>query len=254
MKHTALRNELPAYALGSLSREEAGAIETHVLACAECREALHEYEEVMRLLPHALPVVEPPPSARSELLARLQHGAQPPRRPARPRPLVTRWSAIAAVLSVLLLMTLAIAIWGRPAELPPESPAERLANLRNQPTVEMLSMSGSPDAPSAAGQLIVNPGDTRAALLVSGLPPLPREHQYQFWFVQPDDTRVSGGVFSVDANGWAIVAVDAPRAFSRAWRCGVTEEPAGGSPEPTGRNVLTASYDLPLDPEYSEPG
>jgi anti-sigma-K factor RskA len=252
--HESLQTDLAAYALRSLNREEGEAIEAHLRDCAECRSLLHEYQETVRLLPHALPVVTPSPHARARLLASLQGGASPQPRSSRVRTVALRWYVLAAGAAVMLLMTLAFASWDGSGDRATTNPAGLLSDLRERPDVQMLAMTGSEDAPMAVGQIIVDPGDTRAALLVSGLPPLKDGYEYQFWFVQPDNTRVSGGVFTVDSNGAALVAVDAPKEFSRAWRCGVTEEPAGGSPGPTGRNMLTASYDQPEGTEYSEPG
>lgn len=254
VSHESLQSDLSAYALGSLSREETEAVESHLRECAECRNIVREYEEVMRLLPHALPIVEPSPSARAELLSRVQNSKLSGPPAPRTRQSFTPWYAMAAVAAIMLLTALVIAVWDRPGGQEDENPTGLVDDLRGRTTIQMLSMTGSEHAPAAVGQIIVDPGDTRAALMVSGLPALPSGREYQFWFVQPDSTRVSGGVFGVDANGSAIVAIDAPRGFSRAWSCGVTEEPAGGSPEPTGRNVLIASYDQPLDVEYAEPG
>jgi anti-sigma-K factor RskA len=251
--HESLRHDLPAYALGSLSVGEAAEVERHLDACEECRSALREYEEVMRLLPHALPIVEPSPSARAALLSRVQGNGQTGRRFPRARRAATHWYAFAAA-AILLLATVTVAMWDQSGNDPAENPIGLVDDLRGRETVQMLAMTGSEHAPAAVGQIIVDPGDTRAALMVSGLPALPSGYEYQFWFVQPDNTRVSGGVFRVDANGSAIVAIDAPREFSRAWRCGVTEEPAGGSPAPTGRNVLSASYYEPVDTDYPDPG
>jgi anti-sigma-K factor RskA len=157
--------------------------------------------------------------------------------------------AAAGIAACLLVASIAIAVMrlGSSDAIPSDDPAALLAELRHRPGVQMLVMVGSPNAPSAVGQIMLDPGDTRAAMLVSGLPPLRVDQAYQLWFVQPDETRISGAVFSVDSNGAAIVAVNAPPDFSRDWRCGVTEEPAGGSAAPTGRNVLIARY--AADPE-----
>lgn len=256
-RHAEIQSELPAFALGSLSPSESDAVAAHLKTCGECRSALHEYHEVMRLLPHALPMVSPSPAARHLLLERV-HGHEGRRARGLPGWLATqRWRELAAVATLLLILVAgALVVTGErsPEETPVTNPAALLSDLRDRPSVQMLAMTGSEHAPSAVGQIIVDPGDTKAALLVSGLPQLGWGREYQFWFVEPDDSRVSGGIFTVDANGAAIVAIDAPAEFSRAWRCGVTVEPAGGSAAPTGKNVLTASYERPLDAEYDEPG
>jgi anti-sigma-K factor RskA len=78
----------------------------------------------------------------------------------------------------------------------------------------------------------------RAQLSVAGLPALPPDQQYQLWFIQPDQMRVSGGVFRVTAAGTAVVDILLPADYRTYQRVGITVEPAGGSPTPTGPNVL----------------
>jgi anti-sigma-K factor RskA len=249
------RDDLPGYALGSLTPGEAARVEAHLAACAACRTVVDEYREVLGLLPRGLPVAAPSPASRDALLLRVREaqGHNQPLAPLRQRAVWWRRAALGLAAFVLLLAVSATTLLLRSgADDTSDDPGRLLAELRQRPGVQMLAMVGSQHAPAAVGQLVVDPGETRAALLVSGLPPLPRDHVYQFWFVEPDQTRVSGAVFTVDANGSAIVAVDAPQEFSRHWRCGVTEEPAGGSPGPTGRNVLAANYDAPPG-EYNAP-
>lgn len=73
MSHTASHEELRGlaalYALGALDGEEAGVFERHLReGCGACAEELRDYESVAAQL---APPVEPPPSARAKLLARV---------------------------------------------------------------------------------------------------------------------------------------------------------------------------------------
>lgn len=248
--HDALRDDLAGYALGALSTAEASHVEAHLAGCSECQAILAEYAIVLNLLPHGLPISQPSPESRRALLERAHEvsQAQTPARTPRVVPLRVVAAVAACLLVIFAATSAAFLAWGSgrsDRNDAQDDPAMLLAQLRQRPGVQMLAMVGSEAAPAAVGQIVVDPGDTRAALLVSGLPPLTQEQVYQFWFVQPDEQRISGAIFTVDTNGAAIVEIKAPEEFSRDWRCGVTEEPAGGSSEPTGRNVLAASYDAP---------
>ena len=239
--HTAIRDDLPGYALGALDASDRQRVAEHLRACADCRARLGEYEEVARLLPLGLPVTQPAPSTRAELLARArqQRWAQHGRLRALATTAQGRW--LAAVAAALCFMLASVVGWGivrddaRDSERP-------FGNLLQQPGARVFPMVGSQMAPDAMGQLIVASGTRDAGLIVTGLPQLPPDKDYQFWFVTPNESRISGAVFEVDDAGEAIVAVTAPERFSEEWRCGVTEEPDGGSPEPTGPNVLRAAY------------
>ena len=50
--------------------------------------------------------------------------------------------------------------------------------------------------------------------------------------------RTSGGVFSVYDEGYGVLKIDAPEPLISYQNVGITIEPAGGSPGPTGERVL----------------
>ncbi|MGH9174587.1 MAG: anti-sigma factor [Vicinamibacterales bacterium] len=241
--HDTFSDDLAAYALGSLEPEDAARLERHLRDCAGCRQALREYDEVMRLLPLGLPPAEPSPGARRELIHRLRvaHDAQRRDSPPGwwPRLRVQALTVVAVVAFVLA----GAAVWSQFNRDNGDDAAAIVENLRDEPDTRIVALRGSEAAPQAVGQLVFQPGESRAGLVVSGLPPLPGDRAYQLWFIQPDDSRIDGGVFSVDEAGKAIVVIDAPAAYDYGWSCGVTEEPAAGSPQPTGRNVLRGVYE-----------
>jgi len=92
----------------------------------------------------------------------------------------------------------------------------------------------------ARGVVLLEPAAPTALLIVQDLPPLPPERTYQVWLVGGERQRDSGGVFRVDAQGFGLVPLTAPRPFTAYQRVGITEEPAGGSPGPTSPRVIGA--------------
>ena len=96
-------------------------------------------------------------------------------------------------------------------------------------------LSGTEAAPQATATLIQEPGAGSAFLLVQDLPALPEGQQYQVWKITgagPADA----GIFSSTESADQVVIVAAD--FFGADAIGVSVEPKGGSPQPTGAIVL----------------
>ena len=90
----------------------------------------------------------------------------------------------------------------------------------------------------ARGTLLLKPEEPNAVLIVQDLPPLQRDRAYQLWLVWGDRQRDSGGVFRVDAQGFGLLHITAPRPLTTYRAVGITEEPVGGSPGPTSPRVI----------------
>lgn len=169
------------------------------------------------------------PRAGPSLKTRLSEWWAAPRRRAQP----LAWTLTLAVIVGLLG-------WNLRLRQQHDTTAEARALLTAEDR-EVTPLTGSAQARGATARLVLRRDDPRAGLVVSGLPPLPPGRSYQLWFVRPDQTRASGAVFRVDAQGEAVVLVQIPETLGAFRGVGVTEEPAGGSPAPTGRNLLAGA-------------
>ena len=90
--------------------------------------------------------------------------------------------------------------------------------------------------------MVVYTNDGRYGLLVvNKLTTLPDSQQYQLWLVK-DGLRTDGGVFSVGKHGYFVMEIDSPERLTDYDSFGITIEPAGGSPGPTGERVLDGSF------------
>lgn len=248
-KHAEFRDLIPARALGSLDADEAVEVDRHLQACPACRAELADYEAVVDALALASLNAEPSPELRRRLLAEVgrdrpaqahEMAVAPVARAARPRapqtpPSSTIWVRPAwagYALLALLFVSLGALIWlaGRSPVEPPlvePSPVE-------PPTVTLNPLDA---ASEALGELRFDPTGGAATLEVWRMPPLPAEQQYQLWLAR-DGRRDSGAVFSVNDNGWAELPVEIAHSPGDFTSLGVTIEPAGGSPDPTGDEVL----------------
>lgn len=229
LKHTNIIELIPAYALGSLDAADAALVERHLPACAVCREELAAYEAVTDMLPAAAPLTALPADLKSRLMQQVsptspQQTAVPPTwwqsliENLRPTLSTRPWQPVLALAVVIILMG-AIVFW------------------RQTGTNSRIELTATTAAPDAQGIIEVAANGREATLTVTGLPALTTEQQYQLWLIR-DGQRTSGAVFSVAADGTAHISVDSERPLSDYSAFGITIEPAGGSPGPTGKRVL----------------
>jgi anti-sigma-K factor RskA len=79
----------------------------------------------------------------------------------------------------------------------------------------------------------------RWTLVTHDLAPLGAGRTYQLWLVTAKAERISAGTFNTDATGRAVVQATYALAEADLAAIAITEEPEGGSPQPTG-TILVA--------------
>ncbi len=267
---------LPGYALGCLDEEDLLKVARHLPQCAACRNELSTYWAAADQLALAAPLHTPPPDLKNRMLQRVEQAAQqaaapdalvkPPfsaRSPVAQKPSpassingmqdghlpgrVRGWQAgglLAALRSifsnpvrlaigvlVLLVAFMGVSnylLWQRVNSLQARVP---------QGNLMVVHMEGTNNAPQAQGYLMVFPNEQYGTLVVENTPPLQRGYQYQLWLVR-DGKRTNGGVFSVSDEGYGTLEVVADVPLVTFQSFGITIEPQGGSPGPTGKKVL----------------
>jgi anti-sigma-K factor RskA len=228
---------LAAYALDCLDEDEKEAVTRHLAQCAQCRAELGAYQEVAALLPYGGELVDPPPDLKARLMAQVQRQSQPnPSPAASPSWIegVVRWFHQSAPLwgtvslaLVILLVISNLLLWGQVRQMQAARP----------PQMQFVRMSGTQSAPMAEGVIVISVDGDHGTLVVDRLPALQAGKQYQLWLID-NGKRTSGGVFSVDAAGYGSLWVSSPNPLASYGSFGVTVEPQGGSPGPTGQKVL----------------
>lgn len=229
---------LPAYALGALDDVEVKEVEEHLKGCAACRRELARYEDVARDLAYAVPRSEPPAELKQRILGEISGTATAL---AAPDEVASTWweRRLLAVqqfftgpvwrpVLLLLLVVLGIgnlALW------------RRLQQAQDAAPFRAVRLAGTENADEATGVIIISEDGAHGALIVQQLPMLGEEHEYQLWLIDNGE-RTDGGTFSVDEDGYRSHYVSAPRPLGDYEAFGVTIEPAGGSPGPTGPQVL----------------
>jgi hypothetical protein len=179
----------------------------------------------------------------------------PSRRPWTASPVVA-WgvAAVVGIAAVLVLSVMSVRTTTREHQLVIEraatsmriaalqdsvaSQSETVRHLTGKQVSVMQLTSGAPRAPW--GWMFWDHATNHWTLVAHDLPPAAAGKTYQLWLVTPK-AKISAGTFDPAADGSAevqatyLLAPDSLRAIA------VTEEPAGGVPQPTGRFVITAT-------------
>ena len=235
--HASLDAAAP-YALGALSAEERAAFEAHLADCAICRAEVQALREVSGLLAHAAAAATPAPALRERIL-----------REARAvRPLGGRglpWLAVAA--AVVLAVAAGVAylkergsrqMLERAVAVARDSLAaqQQLVATLLAPDVNTAVLASKGRPPTA--RVFWNPSRHRVVIAVFDLPPAPAGRIYQLWAIQTGKAPVSLGIFNTAPDGRLTTSLDVPPALVAFDVTAVTEEPAGGSPQPTQQPFL----------------
>lgn len=226
---------IPAYALDSLDEQEHLLVAEHLVSCESCRAELAAYQDIVDDLPLGMAVSEPPTDLKDKILASARKRTAPQHesvsaswwerffRVFRGAP---AWGMVSLVL-ILVLGASNLFLWGR------------LSTLEQTEHDGFISvhLDGTEAAVSATGLLVISPDGEYGTLVVDGLPYLDESQQYQLWLIE-DGQRTDGGVFSVSEEGYGTLLIESPRHLISYPQFGITIEPAGGSPGPTGEKVL----------------
>ena len=269
----------PAYALGALDPDERAAFAAHLAGCADCRAEVRAYEEVATLLAAAVPPVAPPPALRARVVdAARAAGAPAASGPARPAAAPDMLAAARAArdarrphraagarwlpwLAAALALVAALGAGGRwrgerAARLAAEGALARaLAAQRD-------SLAGALAARDSLLAALLDPDVQVARLAATGAAPSVRVHwqrrggvvvltaaalpvpaagrTYQLWGIDRGGAPQGLGTFVPAADGGARVVLRVPTGAAMDV-VAITEEPAGGSPRPTGAPILSGT-------------
>jgi len=226
---------LSAYALGCLDGAENAHVEAHLAKCETCRLELQTYQEIVDVLPLAVSYIDPPPGLKAEIMQR----ASEMKKPAHKSQRTSWWEQITRILrqgapawglaslALILLLGVNNLFLG-----------QRVNQLeKSQPVFMTITLQGTESSPAASGLLVISQDGEHGSLIVDGLAALDPSMQYQLWLIR-DGQRTNGGVFSVDPGGYGSLWIDSPQPLVSYSEFGITIEPAGGSPGPTGEKVL----------------
>jgi len=242
-QHSLLRENIPAYALGTLDAEELAALEAHLQTCESCRAELAEYRTIGESLLAAIPSRQPSAALRKRLQSQLPSA----QKQARPRFV---WSfgqfAVGAALGLLLFMSIFSIVQMRLILNQQASLQQQLKT--SQFALSMLAYPGTQAYPIAdggetSGSVLLDRERNTIALVMWRLPELSQNQTYQIWLIEPDGHRVSAGLFRPQQDAsYTTQPVFADQNISQFTGVGVTIEPSGGSDQPTGPRLFKVDF------------
>lgn len=206
---------LAAFSLDALTSEDAAAVRAHLVTCRRHDEALGGLQAVADLLPLAAAEREPRAELRSRLLDAFDGEVAATRvRPissARRPSFAPRYRfAYLAAAAVLVLTIVGLAVWNIVLQTG--------GGHEGMMVVQLVGDTGS-------GELVYVP-DQQVAVIKLDLPELPSDRTYQAWRI---DNGQKASLGLVPSTG--VVAMDVD--LSDAGSVAISEEPAGGSDQPT---------------------
>ncbi len=244
---------VPAYSIGATDPEETNIVNSMLAACPTATTELASFAKLSAALLYSAPPVPTPAGLEERLRAALR--SAPP--VVEPPPSV--WTRIkqslawlpqsspqwAAAGVILLLLALNIYAINQNRQLRAQVVYLAQQQMQYAQAIHLLAATNPPvltlpavqENSPAQAQVRWDTNAGVAVLNADAFPPLPANMAYQLW-LRRDGERSSAGIFTVDQSGtgWLVFPINQPLDSLEAM--GITPEPAGGSPGPTGDAVV----------------
>ncbi|MCC7372031.1 MAG: anti-sigma factor [Chloroflexi bacterium] len=258
-----VRELTPLHALNVLDVDERDVVDDHLRNCPTCETDLASYLEVTAQLALALPQSDPSTGLKDRVLAQARKPRALPSPPlARGGAPIPIWQSTRAqrlrstltslVAGVAVIVAAGSSYWAYNLQSQLDAQNARIATLTERAqnyqrvasvlqaadTQIRVLQSTQPTQP-AFGRVYIDPETSEGMLMVRNLPPLPPGRVYQLWVARANGERESAGILTwTDKAGNGYTLIKCPDALARWNTFGVTEEPTGGSPAPTGSRLL----------------
>jgi hypothetical protein len=121
--------------------------------------------------------------------------------------------------------------------------AQSLALLR-QPGLQLIALKETPDAPPAAGHVLVSAASGRALRYAFDPQAVPRDKTYELWWITGRAGPVRAGIFQPDERGVGRIEAEIPPDAGPIQAAAVTVEPAGGMSKPSGTDGAARQCEL----------
>ncbi len=234
-----LEELIAGYVLGDLSTEEAEELRYLLAEHPELSTEVNRLQEVLELMPYALPEIAPPPHLRSAIFeatdVAIKHQPTTKRFP-------SAWSKIAVSFAALLVLVgldnyrLQQQLDVMQAQAAKQKDVIRM--LQN-PHTHLVSLKGMDSASAASGSMVMTPGEPKAVLILQNLPVLPKGQLYQLWSVA-DGKKLPAGQFNASDRGTVLVKLSIPASFKMTALV-VTVEKSLAPQKPDGPMVMTST-------------
>ncbi|HTD61175.1 MAG TPA: anti-sigma factor [Gemmatimonadaceae bacterium] len=268
MSHDEASESLAAAALDALSADEQAAVLAHAATCPQCGPELEALRQAMAELGNSTPPVRAPASPdveqrlkriRMRLLARAQADRAPIDISVAPkstrRSSMGTWLALAAAIVIVVLLlnqgrstTAALAQANQKAAAATaalDTAQAKIAQDQREikdltgPSTEVVGLNTT-GAAEATALMFWDKTNNNWAFYAHHVAPLPAGKSYQIWLITPTQ-KISAGTFTPAADSSVEVHATYALPPNALKGVAVSEEPAGGAPQPTGRIVIVGT-------------
>lgn len=224
-----------AYALDAVDADERRRFEAHYPTCAICAQEVLEFRETAAILAGGV-AVPPPADLKAQIMAEVGRTRQ--LSPVVPDPFAARRrlrpraaALLATAAAVVLVAVGSVALVGNRG---PGSDVE-VVDLLAAPDVRLATLEGE----SGTLQVVWSPARDEVAVVGAGLADPGPGRTYELWFLL-DDGVAPAGLFEPGSGGTIreVLAVDDIDGLG----FGVSIEPDGGSPQPTGPVLFVGQF------------
>jgi hypothetical protein len=253
MRCSELREKIPLYVADLLEESETVALREHLdSGCPGCAAELAGIREAFHQIPFALEPVEPSPIARARLMAAIRKDRLAASRPG------SGFRAVgvpAAAALVAALLGVAVGEWMHRGEIAAfreqvAGQAEELAQLKREmrraresivfvssPAVKVVDLAGKEPVAAARARVFWDRRRDAWQIYADNLPAAGSGKTYQLWIVTAE-AKISAGTFDTAQGPEAGGTVSVPATAGDPVAFAITDEPAGGSVQPTGSILL----------------
>jgi anti-sigma-K factor RskA len=217
--HSRWSEDLAAYVLGALERDEAADFERHLEGCERCREEMTWLEPAVQTLPEAVERQEPPRALRNALMAEVREDAR--EASARPSPTRGRRWLLKPAMGFAVVALLVAGVLGYEVGNGGSDGGGGASTLERQ--VGSLSVK------------MVQEGDS-GTLQLSGVRQLPPDKVLEAWVEREGQVEAVPALFVPNRDGQAETRIADMNGVAVVM---VTEEPQGGSEAPTSKPIMT---------------
>lgn len=217
--HSRWTDDLAAYMLGALERDEVAELERHLESCERCQEEMRWLEPAVQTLPESVERQELPRQLRQSLMTEVRADAR--QEESLPAPTRSwRWLLKPAVGFAIIALLVAGVVGYEVGSDGSGGGASTLERQVGGLTVKM-----------------VQEGDS-GTLQLSGVHQLPPDKVLEAWVEREGEVEPVPALFVPNRNGQAETRIADMTGVETVM---VTEEPRGGSETPTGEPIMTMS-------------
>ena len=218
--HSRWSEDLPAYMLGALEPGEAAALERHLEGCDRCREEMRWLQPAVHSLPESVERQEPPPRLRESLMAEVRAEAEPAPAPVRPtRSRSSRW-LLKPVVGFAAIALLVAGVVGYEVG--------RDGSTNNADSTIVREVGG------ITVKMVQE--DEGGTLQLEGVGQVPSKKVLEAWVERGGEVEAVPALFVPDRHGHAETTIADMTGVETVM---VTEEPRGGSDQPTSKPIVS---------------